>query len=88
MYYLGGHREPVWRGGSFGDIPATSLEAWFVERDYGVAMLYEFKQPGLYGYLNHNLFEAIVLSAAAHINVGGEGEIDGAGPRARRRRTR
>jgi len=40
-----------------------------------VAMLYEFKQPGLYGYLNHNLFEAILLSAAAHINLGGEGKL-------------
>ena len=35
-------------------------------------MLYEFKQPGLYAYVNHNLIEAIILGATAHINVEGE----------------
>jgi nitrite reductase (NO-forming) len=34
-------------------------------------MLYEFKQPGTYVYLNHNLIEAVVLGAAAHIDVAG-----------------
>ena len=35
-------------------------------------MLYEFKQPGLYVYLSHNLIGAIMLGAAAHVNVEGE----------------
>jgi len=29
-HLIGGHGELVWRGGSFGDTTATSLEAWFV----------------------------------------------------------
>ena len=62
----------MWRGGSFGDTPATNLETWFVEGGSAVAMLYEFQQPGLYAYLNHNLIEAFVLGAAAHIHVEGD----------------
>jgi nitrite reductase (NO-forming) len=39
-------------------------------------MLYEFKQPGLYVYLNHNLIEAVLLGAAAHIIVEGDWNND------------
>lgn len=35
-------------------------------------MLYKFRQPGTYVYLNHNLIEAVLLGAAAHIKVEGE----------------
>jgi nitrite reductase (NO-forming) len=35
-------------------------------------MDYEFRQPGLYVYLSHNLIEAILLGAAAHVKVVGE----------------
>jgi nitrite reductase (NO-forming) len=71
-HLIGGHGDLVWRGGSFGDTPATNLETWFVEGGSAVAMLYEFQQPGLYAYLNHNLIEAFVLGAAAHIHVEGD----------------
>jgi nitrite reductase (NO-forming) len=71
-HLIGGHGELVWRGSSFADAPATDLETWFVEGGSAVAMLYEFKQPGLYAYVNHNLIEAIMLGAAAHVNVEGE----------------
>jgi nitrite reductase (NO-forming) len=71
-HLIGGHGDLVWRGGSFADKPATNLETWFVEGGSAVAMLYEFKQPGLYVYLNHNLIEAIMLGAAAHVVVEGE----------------
>lgn len=71
-HLIGGHGDLVWRGGSFADKPATNLETWFVAGGSATAMLYEFRQPGLYVYLNHNLIEAIVLGAAAHINVAGE----------------
>ena len=64
-HLIGGHGDLIWRGCSFGDTPATSLEAWFVEGGSAVGMLYEFKQPGLYVYLNHNLVEAILLGTAA-----------------------
>ena len=71
-HLIGGHGDLVWNGGSFGDTPATDLEPWFVPGGSSVAMLYEFKQPGLHVYLSHNLIEAIKLGAAAHVNVTGE----------------
>lgn len=71
-HLIGGHADLVWRGGSFSDKPATNLETWFIPGGSATAMLYTFKQPGLYAYLNHNLIEAFLLGAAAHINVSGE----------------
>lgn len=75
-HLIGGHGELVWRGGSFADKPATNLETWFVPGGTAVAMLYEFKQPGAYAYVNHNLIEALLLGAAAHIKVDGEWNND------------
>ena len=71
-HLIGGHADLVWRGGSFADVPATNLETWFVAGGSATAMMYTFKQPGLYVYLNHNLIEAILLGAAAHVNVKGD----------------
>ena len=85
-HLIGGHGDLVWQGGSFADVPATNLETWFVPGGSAVAMLYEFRQPGLYVYLNHNLIEAILLGAAAHVNVEGEWDnnlmeqVNGPGP--------
>jgi nitrite reductase (NO-forming) len=75
-HLIGGHGELVWRGGSFTDTPATNLETWFVPGGSAVAMLYEFKQPGIYAYLNHNLIEAFLLGAVAHVKVKGEWNND------------
>ena len=75
-HLIGGHADLVWQGGSFVDTPATNLETWFVAGGSAVAMLYRFRQPGLYVYLNHNLIEAILLGAAAHVNVEGEWNND------------
>jgi len=71
-HLIGGHGDLVWQGGSFNDKPLTNQETWFVPGGAAVAMLYEFKQPGLYAYLNHNLIEAFLLGAAAHVNVEGK----------------
>jgi nitrite reductase (NO-forming) len=71
-HLIGGHADLFWRGGSFSDRPATNLETWFVEGGSASAMLYQFRQPGLHVYLNHNLIEAVLLGAAAHVNVTGE----------------
>ena len=71
-HLIGGHGDLVWRGGSFADRPATNLETWFVAGGSASAMMYTFKQPGLYVYLNHNLTEALLLGAAAQIKVEGE----------------
>ncbi len=71
-HLIGGHGDLIWNGGSFEDTPATNLETWFVPGGAAVAALYQFKQPGLHVYLNHNLIEAVILGAAAHIQVEGE----------------
>lgn len=75
-HLIGGHGDLVWQGGSFGDVPMTNQETWFVPGGAAVAALYEFKQPGLYVYLSHNLIEAVLLGAAAHMNIEGEWNDD------------
>ena len=69
-HLIGGHADLVWSG-SFTDRPATNLETWFVKGGSAGAMMYQFRQPGLYVYLNHNLIEAILLGAAAQVKVDG-----------------
>jgi nitrite reductase (NO-forming) len=71
-HLIGGHADRHWRGGSFSDPPATNLETWLVEGGSASAMLYQFRQPGTYVYLNHNLIEAVLLGAAGHVKVEGE----------------
>ncbi len=75
-HLIGGHGDLVWNGGSFADPPAQNLETWFVPGGTATAMLYTFQQPSLYAYLNHNLIEAFVLGAAAHVQVEGEWNDD------------
>ena len=75
-HLIGGHGDLVWSSGSFDDTPATNLETWFIAGGAAGAMMYTFKQPGLYAYLNHNLIEAFLLGAAAHVNVEGEWNND------------
>ena len=75
-HLIGGHGDLVWNTGSFDDTPATNLETWFIAGGAAGAMIYTFRQPGFYAYLNHNLIEAFLLGAAAHINVEGEWDND------------
>jgi len=75
-HLIGGHGDLVWQGGSFNDPPITNQETWFVPGGAAVAALYDFKMPGLYVYLSHNLIEAVLLGAAAHMNVEGEWDND------------
>ena len=75
-HLIGGHGDLVWAGGSFNDQPMTDQETWFVPGGAAVAALYEFQQPGLHAYVNHNLIEAIEFGAAAHIQVEGEWNDD------------
>jgi nitrite reductase (NO-forming) len=75
-HLIGGHADLYWVGGSFSDTPLTSQETWFVPAGAAVAAAYEFKQPGLYVYLSHNLIEAVLLGAALHMNVEGEWDND------------
>lgn len=75
-HLIGGHGDFVWETGSFADMPATGLETWFIRGGSAGAMLYEFRQPGLYAYVNHNLIEAVILGAAGHVVVEGEWSDD------------
>ncbi len=75
-HLIGGHGDLVWERGSFADKPQTNLETWFVAGGSAAAAMYTFRQPGIYAYVNHNLTEAIVLGAAAHVKVEGEWDND------------
>ena len=72
IHLIGGHADLVWLGGSFNDKPATNYETWPIPAGSAVAMIYQFRQPGTYAYLNHNLIEAFVLGAVAQVKVEGE----------------
>ena len=71
-HLIGGHGDYVWDTGSFTDPPQTGLETWLIPGGAAGAMIYTFRQPGLYAYLNHNLIEAFLLGAAAHVQVEGD----------------
>ncbi len=75
-HLIGGHGDFVWDTGSFADAPATNLETWFIRGGSAGAMLYKFRQPGVYAYVNHNLIEAVMLGATAHVKVDGEWNDD------------
>ncbi len=66
----------MWSSGSFEDDPQTNLETWFIPGGSAGAALYTFRQPGLYVYLNHNLIDAVLKGAAAHVKVEGEWDND------------
>jgi len=71
-HLIGGHGDLVWPAGSFADPPKQNLETWLIAGGSAGAALYTFRQPGLYAYLNHNLIEAFLLGAAAHVQVEGD----------------
>jgi nitrite reductase (NO-forming) len=75
-HLIGGHGDYVWQTGSFSDPPETGLETWFIAGGSAGAALYTFLQPGLYVYLNHNLIDAVLKGAAAHVQVEGEWNND------------
>ncbi len=75
-HLIGGHGDYVWDTGSFADAPATNLETWFIRGGSAGAMHYTFRQPGIYVYLSHNLIEAVMLGAAAHVVVEGDWDDD------------
>ena len=75
-HLIGGHGDFVWETGSFADVPATGLETWFIRGGSAGAMMYRFRQPGIYAYVNHNLIEAVELGATAHFLVEGDWNDD------------
>ena len=75
-HLIGGHGDLVWETGSFNDMPATNLETWLIRGGSAGAMAYTFLQPGIYAYVNHNLIEAVMLGATAHVIVEGDWNDD------------
>ncbi|NUH67120.1 nitrite reductase, copper-containing [Sulfitobacter sp. S0837] len=75
-HLIGGHGDLVWERGKFNNPPARDLETWFIAGGSAGAALYEFLQPGVYAYVNHNLIEAVNLGATAHIAVEGDWDND------------
>ncbi|MCR6661957.1 MAG: copper-containing nitrite reductase [Luteimonas sp.] len=71
-HLIGGHGDYVWEEGKFNNAPLKGLETWFIRGGSAGAALYTFEQPGLHVYLNHNLIEAVLLGAAAHVKVDGD----------------
>jgi len=76
IHIIGGQADLVWLGGSFNDKPATNYESWSVVGGSAVAALYQFREPGTYLYLDHNLINAFSFGAMAMINVKGEWNDD------------
>jgi nitrite reductase (NO-forming) len=76
IHLIGGHGDLVWPGGSFKNTPTVDRETWSVLGGETTVAMYTFKQPGIYAYVNHNLIEAILLGAAAHVSVEGEWNND------------
>lgn len=75
-HLIGGHGEYVWEKGNFGDAPMTNLETWAIPGGAAGAAFYQFQQPGVYAYVNHNLIEAVLKGATAHVVVDGEWNND------------
>ena len=76
IHLIGGHGDLVWPGGSFNNTPSTDRETWSINGGEAGAAMYTFKQPGIYAYVNHNLIEAIMKGAAAHVSVEGKWNND------------
>ncbi len=75
-HLIGGHGDYVWASGKFGNPPEVGLETWFIAGGCAGAALYKFRQPGVYAYVNHNLIEAVMLGATAHVKVEGDWSDD------------
>lgn len=75
-HLIGGHGDLVWEHGKFNNVPDRDLETWFIRGGSAGAALYQFLQPGVYAYVNHNLIEAVNLGATAHVMVEGEWDND------------
>ncbi|WP_108258883.1 copper-containing nitrite reductase [Mangrovicoccus ximenensis] len=75
-HLIGGHGDLVWETGKFANPPERDLETWFIRGGSAGAAIYEFLQPGVYAYVNHNLIEAVNLGATAHVVVEGDWNND------------
>lgn len=75
-HLIGGHADFFWPGGSFGNTPQVDQESWNVSAGDAIAMLYEFREPGMYAFVNHNLIKAVLFGAKAEVVVEGKWNSD------------
>ena len=75
-HLVGGFGDYVWETGKFSNPPETNLETWFIRGGSAGAALTRFLQPGIVGYVNHNMIEAFELGATAHFRVEGQWNDD------------
>src|SRR5690606_30843203 len=86
LHLIGGHADLFWPGGKFNNTPYTDFETWAIPGGSGAAALYQFREPGTYAFVNHNLIEAMAFGAVGQIKAEGEWdntlmkEISQAGP--------
>ncbi len=71
IHLIGGHADLYWPGGKFSNKPYTDFETWSVPGGSAAAVVYEFREPGTYMLLNHNLIEAFDYGAMAQVKVSG-----------------
>lgn len=72
IHLIGGHADLYWPEGKFNNRPLTDLETWAIPGGSAAAALYQFREPGTYAYINHNLIEAFAFGAVAHVKVEGD----------------
>ena len=72
IHLIGGHADLYWPGGKFNNKPYTDFETWPVPAGSAAAVIYKFREPGMYVLLNHNLIEAFNYGAIAQIKVAGK----------------
>ncbi|MGN6247792.1 MAG: copper-containing nitrite reductase [Ginsengibacter sp.] len=72
IHLIGGHADLYWPGGKFSNRPFTDFETWEIPGGSAAAALYEFREPGTYVLLDHNLIEAFAYGAMAQVKVEGK----------------
>ncbi|HEU5052414.1 MAG TPA: copper-containing nitrite reductase [Hanamia sp.] len=72
IHLIGGHADLYWPGGKFSNKPFTDFETWEIPGGSAAAALYQFREPGTYVLLDHNLIEAFAYGAMAQIKVDGK----------------
>ena len=86
LHLIGGHADLFWPGGKFNNTPYRDFETWAIPGGSGAAALYQFREPGTYAFVNHNLIEALAFGAVGQIKAEDEWdnslmkEITKAGP--------
>lgn len=72
FHLIGGHADLYWPGGKFNNTPLVDFETWAVPGGSAAATIYQFREPGTYTFVNHNLIEATVFGAAGQVKVEGK----------------